>query len=211
MIKLQGYYVNAANQEVRNKSVRWSQIELYHVQSICTHTSLFKFTSSWYTMFLWPAMYLQVATLKKLRSLDINSYLVQWYQHFVDRGHICLEFEHPNDISDLSFWKRLDQLSSRYLSTCFPLCTNKQYGNICIVEIYEIIFSACSCAQPLECCRDCPHRPQVGQRHVGRSATGALQGQSDRLQTGMWGVSCKVGFLHSEQSIPVSTWNHDGS
>ncbi|XP_035004943.2 homeodomain-interacting protein kinase 2-like [Hippoglossus stenolepis] len=49
MIKLQGLYVKAANQEV--------------------------------------------ATLKKLRSLD-TFYLVQWYQYFVDRGHICLEFEH---------------------------------------------------------------------------------------------------------------------
>ncbi|XP_060951834.1 homeodomain-interacting protein kinase 1-like [Limanda limanda] len=35
----------------------------------------------------------EVAALKKLRSLG-TFYLVQWYQYFVDKGHICLEFEH---------------------------------------------------------------------------------------------------------------------
>ncbi|XP_047198321.1 filaggrin-like [Hippoglossus stenolepis] len=40
-------------------------------------------------------MYLQVATLTKLRSLDLNKCnIVQWNQYFIDRGHICLEFEH---------------------------------------------------------------------------------------------------------------------
>ncbi|CAB1415797.1 unnamed protein product [Pleuronectes platessa] len=35
----------------------------------------------------------EVAALKKLRLLD-KFYFVQWYQSFLDRGHICLEFEH---------------------------------------------------------------------------------------------------------------------
>ncbi|XP_069393733.1 homeodomain-interacting protein kinase 3-like isoform X1 [Paralichthys olivaceus] len=37
----------------------------------------------------------EVATLKKLRSLDLDKQnIVQWYQFFTDREHICLEFEH---------------------------------------------------------------------------------------------------------------------
>ena len=40
-------------------------------------------------------MYLQVATLKKLSSLGMKKCnIVQWHQSFVDRGHLCLEFEH---------------------------------------------------------------------------------------------------------------------
>ncbi|XP_035460434.2 homeodomain-interacting protein kinase 1-like [Scophthalmus maximus] len=38
---------------------------------------------------------LEVAALKKLKSLDPDECnLVRWYRSFVDRGHICLEFEH---------------------------------------------------------------------------------------------------------------------
>nr|XP_019946814.1 PREDICTED: homeodomain-interacting protein kinase 1-like [Paralichthys olivaceus] len=37
----------------------------------------------------------EVAILKKLRSLDLDKQnIVQWYQFFTDREHICLEFEH---------------------------------------------------------------------------------------------------------------------
>ncbi|XP_062256508.1 dual specificity tyrosine-phosphorylation-regulated kinase mbk-1-like [Platichthys flesus] len=40
-------------------------------------------------------MCLQVATLKKLKSLDLSKHnIVQWNQYFIDRGHSCLEFEH---------------------------------------------------------------------------------------------------------------------
>lgn len=44
---------------------------------------------------MYPVMYLQVAALKKLKALDPDKCnFVQWYQVFVVRGHICLEFEH---------------------------------------------------------------------------------------------------------------------
>ncbi|XP_053277900.1 homeodomain-interacting protein kinase 2 [Pleuronectes platessa] len=46
----------------------------------------------------------EVAALKKLRSLE-SFYLVQWYQSFFDRGHICLEFEHL-DKSLLDFMRQ---------------------------------------------------------------------------------------------------------
>ncbi|XP_019965040.2 homeodomain-interacting protein kinase 1-like [Paralichthys olivaceus] len=39
--------------------------------------------------------YNEVATLKKLKSVDPNKCsIVQWNNYFVDRGHLCLEFEY---------------------------------------------------------------------------------------------------------------------